>query len=61
MTEDVAESLLDRALRNLRDGWRDIARATPVFRAGAPRADLPDDDADDIRHQMRECLEASAG
>jgi len=61
MTENGAESLLDRTLRNLRHGWRDIARATPGFGTGAPRPDLPDDDADDIRRQMRECLEAKGG
>jgi len=61
MTEDIPESLLDRALRNVRAGWRDIARATPGFGTGAPRPDLPDDDADDIRRQMRECLEAKGG
>jgi malonyl-CoA decarboxylase len=61
MSENGDESLIDRALRNLRDGWRDIARATPGFGTGGPRPDLPDDDADDIRRQMGECLEAKGG
>jgi len=61
MTDDAAESLIDRALRNVRVGWRDIARATPILRAGATRPDLPEGDADDIRRQMSECLEGRGG
>ncbi|MCP4316535.1 MAG: malonyl-CoA decarboxylase [Hyphomicrobiales bacterium] len=61
MSDAVAESLIDRALRNVREGWREIADAAPLLWTKAPRPNLPDDDADQIRRQMTDCLEAKGG
>ncbi len=55
MTQAVSPSLLER-LRNLRTLWRDLAGS---MRAPAP--DLPPDDAEDVREQMRACLEGRGG
>jgi len=61
MAELADETLLDRALRNLREGWREIARAAPIFGTPEPRPDLAGDDAADIREHMRACLDARGG
>lgn len=56
MTQAVSPSLLDR-LRNLRHLWRDIAGSTRESIA----PDLPPDDAEQLRAQMRACLEGRGG
>ncbi len=52
--------ILQRALANLRSAWRSISQSG---RASAPtlQADLPDEDAEVLRQQMRECLEGKGG
>jgi malonyl-CoA decarboxylase len=61
MNDVVDESLLDRALRNLREGWQEIARSTPVFGSREPSPDLPEGEVGYIRAQMRDCLESRGG
>lgn len=59
MTHAVSQGLLDR-LRNLGSIWRDIAGAGRE-EVPAVQPDLPPDDADKLREQMRACLEARGG
>ncbi len=47
--------LLDR----LRGAWRDVAEQFGIARGMAP--DLPPDDAEALRAQMRDCLEGRGG
>ncbi len=56
MTQAVSPSLLDR-LRNLRTLWRDIAGSARDTVA----ADLPTEDADQLRERMRACLDGRGG
>lgn len=53
--------LLDRTLRNLRTGWRNIAGACYDAEAASHRPDLPDDDLPAIREQIAACLEGKGG
>jgi malonyl-CoA decarboxylase len=56
------DGVLDRTLGNLRAAWRDIAEGARVYvGSGSPRPDLPDNDADRLRAQMRACLEGKGG
>ncbi len=48
-------------LRTLRGAWRDIATSARGVLSGAPRPDLSRDDADRLRRQLRDCLEARGG
>lgn len=52
-------TLLDRTLRNLRQGWRDIASSLGA--TGEVSPELQASDARQLRKQMRECLEAKGG
>jgi malonyl-CoA decarboxylase len=53
--------LLGRTIANLRTAWRDLsAQARGAFR-GSMRPDLPDDDADLLRQQFQDCVEARGG
>ncbi len=61
MNERSSPNILDRALGNLRNAWRDIAGSAFGLAAGALRPDLPEDDAERLRAQMRDCLEARGG
>ena len=61
MNEMPNESLLDRALRNLRVGWREIARATRVIPGPALDPDLPDADLASVREKMHACLDGRGG
>ncbi len=58
---DAAPTFLDRTIGRLRGAWRDIAAQTFGQRAAQPRPDLPDDDAERVRRQMQDCLEARGG
>ena len=63
-TRSATESLFDRTLRNLREAWRDISQtARGAIGAGASGVgpDLPDDDIDQVRRRMHDCLEARGG
>jgi malonyl-CoA decarboxylase len=57
------DSVVDRArdnLRSLRWTWRDIASRGRISSA-APNPELPRDDADRLRQQLRDCLDAKGG
>ena len=55
------DGVVDRTLSNLRNVWREIASSTRGVLTGAPRPDLPEADATQLRQQMRSCLDASGG
>jgi malonyl-CoA decarboxylase len=60
-TTGFFDGVFDRTLTNLRTAWRDIAESARGVLGGPPRPDLPRDDADRLREQMRDCLEARGG
>ncbi len=51
----------DRAVRNIRRAWKDVAGSARVALTGAVRADLPDEDAERLASQIGACLEARGG
>ena len=53
--------LLDRTLRNLRAGWRNIAGTSYDAEAASHRPDLPNEDLPAIREQIAACLEGKGG
>ena len=53
--------LLQRTLRNLRAGWQSIAGDGYDAEAASTRPDLPQEDADKLRSQMRHCLDNLGG
>jgi len=55
------DTVVDRTLGKLRNVWREIASSTRGVLAGAPRPDLPEDDAQRLRQQMQSCLDGSGG
>jgi malonyl-CoA decarboxylase len=55
------DTVVDRTLAKLRTVWREIATSTRGVLAGAPRPDLPEDDAQRLRQQMQSCLDGSGG
>jgi malonyl-CoA decarboxylase len=55
------DGVFDRTLGNLRAAWRDIAESARVYIGAGPRPDLPDNDAERLRAQMRACLEGKGG
>jgi malonyl-CoA decarboxylase len=55
------EGVFDRTLTNLRNAWRDIAESARGVLAGAPRPDLPGEDASRLHQQMLSCLHGRAG
>ena len=58
------DSVVDRTLgnlRSLRTAWRDIASSARGVLSGAPRPDLSGEDADQLREQLRGCLDARGG
>jgi malonyl-CoA decarboxylase len=57
--DGVVDRTLDN-LRSLRWAWRDIASRGRISSA-APNPDLPRDDAERLRHQLRDCLDAKGG
>ena len=54
-------NLLRQALRTLRYRWRNIAGSAYDAEAASTRPDLPEDDRERLRRQMRDCLEARGG
>src|SRR3954471_10725197 len=60
-TTGFFDSVFDRTLSNLRTAWRDIAESARGVLGGPTRPDLPRDDADRLRAQMRDCLHARGG
>ncbi len=61
MRSSASTSIFQRTLGNLRSAWRAISQSTRAGEAPALRPDLPDDDAEALRRQMHECLEAKGG
>jgi malonyl-CoA decarboxylase len=55
------DTVVDRTLTNLRSVWREIASSTRGVLSGAPRPDLPEDDAQRLRQQMQSCLDGAGG
>jgi malonyl-CoA decarboxylase len=55
------DNVFDRTLGNLRAAWRDIAESARVYIGSGPRPDLPANDAERLRAQMRACLEGKGG
>ena len=54
-------NLLDRTVYNLREAWRDMADWGEGFFSSAPSPHLPEKDAETLKNQMRDCLEARGG
>lgn len=52
---------LRQALRALRYRWQNIAGSEYDVEAASTRPDLPEDDRERLRRQMRECLDARGG
>ena len=61
MSEAAPKRFLDRTLAQLRDAWQSIAGAAYDAAAASMRPDLPEDDIDGLRSQMRACLETRGG
>lgn len=55
------DSLLDRTMQNLREAWRDVADWRGGLLSTTPNPNLPDKDAEALKSQMRDCLEARGG
>lgn len=60
MTEQTAPSFFER-LKNLTTLWRDYTTATRGEVLPPLKPDLPEDDAEKVRHQMQACLEGRGG
>ena len=54
-------NFIDRTMRNLREGWRSIAGSNYDVSAATARPDLPDGDLQNVREQMKACLENKGG
>ncbi len=61
MPETLANTLLSRSLRGLRDLWRDLVPASWPGAQRDLRPDLPAADLPFVRQQMTACLEARGG
>ena len=61
MTDPSKIGFLDRTLRNLRNAWQTIAGSAYDAKAASLRPDLPEEDANALRQQMRACLETRGG
>jgi malonyl-CoA decarboxylase len=58
----TATSIFDRTWRNIRSAWRDIAAsARSVVPTSTIAPELPEDDLEQLRQQMRDCLAARGG
>src|SRR5207302_5848393 len=61
MPDRASAGVFDRTLANLRSAWREIAGSARGVLSGAPRPDLPEDDAARLREQMLSCLDGRGG
>ena len=59
--ETTRASLLDRTMQNLREAWREVADWRGGLLSAAPGPNLPEKDAEALKAQMRDCLEARGG
>ncbi|MBV9967997.1 MAG: malonyl-CoA decarboxylase [Alphaproteobacteria bacterium] len=60
-TASFLDGVFDRTWANLRNAWREIAVSARGVLTGAPRPDLPEDDAARLKQQMLACLDAGGG
>ena len=60
-SEITRDSLLNRTVHNLREAWRDMADWGGGWLGGLPAPNLPEKDAESLKAQMRDCLEARGG
>src|SRR5438132_12270640 len=61
MPDRASTGVFDRTLANLRSAWREIAGSARGVLSGAPRPDLPPDDAVRLRQQVLSCLDGRGG
>lgn len=61
MSSTTSTSILHRTLGNLRSAWRAISQSNRAGEIPALRPDLPEEDSEALRKQMRDCLEARGG
>jgi malonyl-CoA decarboxylase len=61
VTTGFLGSVFDRTLSNLRAAWREIAESARTGRGAPPRPELPPEDAERVREQMRACLAGRGG
>ena len=61
MSSPSSTSIFQRTLVNLKSAWRAISQSARAGETPSLQPDLPDDDADILRAQMRECLLATGG
>ncbi|HAO33615.1 MAG TPA: malonyl-CoA decarboxylase [Candidatus Competibacter sp.] len=59
--EITRDSLLNRTMSNLREAWREMADWGGGLLSSAPGPNLPEKDAEALKAQMRDCLEARGG
>jgi len=59
--QDQPYGIFDRTLRNLKSAWRGIAGSSYDATQAGSRPDLPDDDIETLKEQMRACLETRGG
>ncbi|MFQ5993882.1 MAG: malonyl-CoA decarboxylase domain-containing protein [Acidiferrobacterales bacterium] len=61
MSSPASTGILHRTLANLRNAWRAISQSARAGETPTLRPDLPDEDTEALRQQMRECLEGRGG
>lgn len=59
--EITRANLLNRTVYNLREAWREMADWREGLFSAAPGPNLPEKDAEALKAQMRDCLEARGG
>ncbi|MCB1776424.1 MAG: malonyl-CoA decarboxylase, partial [Candidatus Competibacteraceae bacterium] len=59
--EITRASLLNRTMDNLREAWREMADWREGLFSATPGSNLPEKDAEALKAQMRDCLEARGG
>ncbi|HPF58957.1 MAG TPA: malonyl-CoA decarboxylase [Candidatus Competibacteraceae bacterium] len=60
-SEITRANLLNRTMYNLREAWREMADWREGLFSAAPSPNLPEKDAEALKAQMRDCLEARGG
>jgi malonyl-CoA decarboxylase len=60
-SEITRASLLNRTMQNLREAWREVAEWRGGLLSATLNPNLPDKDAEALKAQMRDCLEARGG
>jgi len=60
-SEITRANLLNRTVQNLREAWREMADWREEWFSATPSPSLPEKDAEALKAQMRDCLEARGG